>query len=119
MNNELASRFTSEWLQAWNEHDLDRVLSHYSDDFTMSSPRIAALTHEASGVLHGKIAVADYWRLALARSPGLRFTLIGVFVGADSVALHYQGTRGPAIEVFFFNELGLVCRASANYLPWQ
>ena len=115
---DFAERFADEWIAAWNSRDLNRILSHYSDDFTMSSPRIAALTHEASGVLHGKIAVADYWRLALARSPGLRFTLIGVFVGADSVALHYQGTRGPAIEVFFFNELGLVCRASANYMQY-
>jgi ketosteroid isomerase-like protein len=117
VTSDFAEAFADEWIAAWNSRDLNRILSHYSDDFTMSSPRIAALTHEASGVLHGKIAVADYWRLALSKSPELHFTLLGVFVGADSVALHYRGTRGPAVEVFFFDEQGLVCRACANYLP--
>jgi hypothetical protein len=31
------------------------------------------------------------------------------------VAIHYQGARGPAIEVFFFNPAGLVQRAAAHY----
>jgi ketosteroid isomerase-like protein len=35
--------FAREWIEAWNSHDLDRVLSHYADDFTMSSPYIAQI----------------------------------------------------------------------------
>lgn len=112
-----AHRFAEEWISAWNSHDLDRILAHYSDDFTMSSPRIADLAGEATGVLHGKPAIADYWRLALAKAPELHFTLIDVFVGADSVALRYQGLRGPVVEVFFFDADGLVARAAAHYLP--
>lgn len=51
-----AERFAQEWISAWNSHDLDQILSHYSDDFTMSSPRIAALTEQSSGILCGKTA---------------------------------------------------------------
>lgn len=112
-----AHRFAKEWISAWNSHDLDRILAHYSDDFTMSSPRIADLAGEATGVLHGKRAVADYWRLAMAKAPELHFTLIDVFLGADSVAVHYQGLRGPVVEVFFFDADGRVARAAAHYLP--
>ena len=112
---DFAERFADDWIAAWNSHDLDRILSHYRDDFTMSSPRIAVLAGEPSGVLRGQGAVADYWRSALADAPGLKFTLIGVYLGADSVAIHYQGTRGPAVEVFVFDEEGLVRLASANY----
>ncbi len=111
-----AERFAQEWISAWNSHDLDQILSHYSDDFTMSSPRIAALTEQSSGILCGKTAVADYWRRALASAPDLHFALIGAYLGADSVALHYEGHRGPVVEVLFFDEHGLVNRASANYL---
>lgn len=32
-----------------------------------------------------------------------------------SIALHYQGVRGPAVEVFFFDDAGLVSRAAAHY----
>lgn len=111
-----AERFAHEWIEAWNSHDLERILSHYHDDFVMSSPRIALIADEASGVLRGKPAIRAYWAKALAAAPELRFELIEVFVGADSVVLHYRGVRGPAAEVFFFDEAGRVVRSSANYL---
>lgn len=111
-----ADRFAREWIEAWNAHDLEQILAHYSDDFVMSSPRIAMVAGEASGVLKGKSTIGAYWKKALALAPELRFELIETFVGADSVVLHYRGVRGPAAEVFFFGADGRVVRASANYL---
>lgn len=116
ISREQADLFAHEWIEAWNSHDLVRILGHYSEDFVMSSPRIASVVQEASGVLVGKPAVAVYWAKALALLPELRFTQLATYVGADSVAIHYESVRGQAIEVFFFNESGLVCRASAHYL---
>lgn len=116
ISREQADRFAHEWIEAWNSHDLERILAHYSDDFIMSSPRIAVIAHGPSGVLHGKPAVSAYWAKALALLPELQFKLLATFVGADSVAIHYEGTRGPAVEVFFFNQAGLVCRAAAHYI---
>ena len=112
---EQADRFAHEWIAAWNSHNLTRILAHYSDDFTMASPHIAVVAQEPTGVLHGKTAVASYWAKALELLPDLQFTLISTFVGADSVAIHYQGVRGPAVEVFFFNQAGLVYKAAAHY----
>lgn len=111
-----ARHFAEDWIASWNAHDLERILAHYTDDFVMSSPRIADIAGEPSGVLRGKAAVGDYWRTALQRMPDLHFELLDVFVGADSVALHYRGARGPAIEVFFFAADGRVTRAAAHYL---
>jgi ketosteroid isomerase-like protein len=116
ISREQADLFAHEWIEAWNSHDLVSILGHYSEDFVMSSPRIASVVLEASGVLFGKPAVAAYWSKALALRPELRFTLLATYVGADSVAIHYESVRGQAIEVFFFNEASLVCRASAHYL---
>ncbi len=113
---EEAGHFANEWIAAWNSHDLARILAHYSDDFTMASPGIATVAKEPSGVLAGKQAVEAYWQKALALVPNLHFKLQATFVGADSVAIHYEGVRGPVIEVFFFNEVGLVCRSAAHYL---
>lgn len=112
---EFAAHFAEEWIAAWNSHDLARVLAHYRDDFTMASPYIAAIAGEASGTLAGKAAVAAYWQKALAAYPQLRFTLTAVLTGADSVVLCYQGVRGPAAEVFFFDAEGKVARAAAHY----
>jgi len=33
-----ADHFAAEWIAAWNSHDLERILSHYTDNFEMSSP---------------------------------------------------------------------------------
>ena len=111
-----ADRFGKDWIEAWNSHDLDRILSHYSEDFLMSSPHIAVIAGEPSGVLKGKHAVGAYWKKSLSRMPDLHFELLATFAGADSVAIHYNGARGPAIEVLFFGASGRVERAAAHYL---
>lgn len=82
----------------------------------MASPRIAVVAQEPTGILNGKAAVAGYWSKVLELLPNLHFELISAFVGADSVAIHYQGVSGAAVEVFFFNQTGLVCKAAAHYL---
>ena len=115
LSKEFADHFASDWIDSWNSHDLDRILGHYSDDFMMSSPRIADIANEPSGVLRGKVSVAAYWKRALELLPTLRFELIRVYVGSDSLIIHYNGARGPAAEVFFFDQAGLVTRAAANY----
>jgi len=119
ISREFAERFAREWIEAWNDHDLERILSHYSDDFVMSSPRIAIVAAEPSGVLKGKAAIGAYWKKALAAAPKLRFELISTFVGADAIVLHYHGVRGLAAEVFFFGAEGRVVRAAATYLEGE
>ncbi|MFN4352761.1 MAG: nuclear transport factor 2 family protein [Hylemonella sp.] len=54
---EFAESFSKEWIESWNSHDLDRILSHYSEDFTLSSPYIAQIAGVSSGSLTGKEAV--------------------------------------------------------------
>lgn len=116
MNKEFADHFASEWLQAWNAHDLDRILAHYSDDFEMVSPVIVQVTGNQEGRLQGKHAVGAYWAKALTLFPNLQFTHICTLVGVNSVAIHYLGATGKRVaEVFQFNPQGLVVRAHAHY----
>jgi hypothetical protein len=113
---ERAESFAAEWIAAWNARDLPRVLSHYTDDFEMSSPFIIEIAGEPSGRLQGKEKVRAYWQAALEKHPGLHFELLAVFTGASSIVLHYRRNFGkPAAEVFFFNEEGLVYRTAAHY----
>lgn len=114
---EFAREFAAHWVAAWNARDLDTILSHYHNDFVMSSPKIAAIAGEPSGVLRGKNRVAAYWAQALAIIPELNFKLVDVFIGSDSLILHYNSIGGLVTEVFFFDEEGLVVKAAANYLP--
>ena len=51
MDKDTAFKFAEEWIASWNARELDRILSHYEDDFQMSSSVITQITGEASGVL--------------------------------------------------------------------
>jgi len=118
MDKNFAEKFVADWIEAWNEHDLQRILTHYTEDFEMSSPVIRVLAGEPSGTLRGKKAVGAYWEkalLTLKNSPGARFEKVGVYLGAKSLTLLYRGHRGLSAEVFHFNDQGRVHQAIAHY----
>jgi hypothetical protein len=110
-----AARFAREWIDAWNSHDLERILSHYADDFEMSSPLIVRIAGEPSGTLRTKDTVGWYWARALRATPDLHFELITTLVGVSSITIYYRGTRGPAAEVFHFGPDLAVTSAFAHY----
>ena len=113
---EQARTFAQEWIESWNAHDLDRILSHYTDGFEMSSPYIVERGFDPSGTLRGKQAVANYWKPALAPERQLHFELIDVLTGASSVTINYWSIgRRLASEVLFFDQAGKIYRAAAHY----
>ncbi len=115
MDKSFAENFATDWVDSWNTHDLNRILSHYADDFEMCSPVIIQLADEPSGVLRGKNAVGAYWKKALELIPDLRFELISVLIGVSSITLYYKGARGFVAEVFHFNADLKIIRAFAHY----
>ena len=116
MTREFAIRFADKWIAAWNAQDLARNLSHYADDFEMSSPFIAKLMGVPSGTLKGKEAVGVYWKKAREKRPNLHFELIEVFAGMESICICYHSEIGlRAVEWLRLNDAGKVSKASAHY----
>jgi len=112
-----AEAFAREWVDAWNAHDLERILSHYTDDFEMTSPLIVERMGVASGRLKGKDAIRRYWGQGLAGTPNLRFELLGVMVGVNSLAILYRSVtaRRTVIERIEFDDHGKAVRGEALY----
>jgi ketosteroid isomerase-like protein len=116
MDATFAQHFASEWIDAWNGHDLERILPHYADDFEMTSPMVVQLMGEPTGTLRGKTKVGAYWQKALALVPDLKFELLSVLVGVNSVTINYLGLRGRlSAEVFHLDAHNKVIRAFAHY----
>lgn len=115
MDQEFAEHFARHWVNSWNSHDLQEILSHYTDDFEMASPIIRERLGVESGVLKGKSQVGEYWRKGLEAFPNLHFELVSVFSGSNSIAILYTGHKGRSCEFFRFNQEGLVYEASAHY----
>jgi hypothetical protein len=111
-----AHDFANEWIAAWNSHDLDRILSHYVEDFEMSSPLIIERNIDPSGVLRGKAAIRKYWAIGLAAVPPIQFELIDVHVGVNSIGILYRSIgRRRVIEMLAFNEQREVIRGGGLY----
>jgi hypothetical protein len=111
-----ANEFAKEWIDAWNSHDLDRILSHYVDDFEMSSPLIIERKKDPSGVLRGKTAIRDYWASGLAAVPPIQFELIDVHVGVNTIGILYRSVgRRRVIELLTLNLDKQVIRGSGLY----
>jgi len=49
-----ARAVAQDWIAAWNVRDLERILSHYTDDVVFASPTVVTRYGEPSGVLGGK-----------------------------------------------------------------
>jgi hypothetical protein len=112
---EFEDHFTQEWIDSWNSHNLERILPHYTDNCEMSSPYIATIAGEPSGVLKAKAALAAYWAKALEHIPTLHFEMHSTLVGTESLVIYYRGMRGMVAELFFFDPHGKVTKAFAHY----
>jgi ketosteroid isomerase-like protein len=106
-----------QWIDAWNSHDLERILALYSDDSEMTSDKIPLLGLDPTGTLHGKDRLRQYWSKALQLIPNLHFTLIDVYMSPDSLVVFYENERGARIcEYLRLNADGKIRQGSANHL---
>lgn len=111
-----AAEFAADWIRAWNARDVEAVLTYYADDIVFTSPTAARVVPESGGVVRGKDALRSYWVKALETNPDLAFTLIGVYVGVDTIVLHYRNQHGAYVtEVVTFRD-GLICVGHAAHL---
>ncbi|MFJ3957228.1 nuclear transport factor 2 family protein [Arthrobacter sp. NPDC090010] len=112
-----AQEFARRWAEAWNAHDLDAVLSHFSEDAEFSSPVAAQLLPETGGVLRGKEAIRAYWSVGLERIPDLHFEVVDVYTGLNLVVINYRNHVGGLVnEVLRLNDRGLVASGAGTYL---
>ncbi|AWI26131.1 nuclear transport factor 2 family protein [Flavobacterium pallidum] len=114
---DLARSFAANWAAAWNSHNLDTILSHYSDDFIIETPMAAKLLPDNDGIVEGRDNVRAYWQIGLERIPNLHFEIIDVLTGINSLTIYYinTATGRKSAENLFFNEAGKVHRAFVMY----
>lgn len=51
---DFAARFATDWIAAWNRHDLDALLDRCTDDLEWTSPLLPRLARASSGALRGE-----------------------------------------------------------------
>jgi ketosteroid isomerase-like protein len=113
---EQARELSRQWISAWNLHDLNSILAHYSDEIVFSSPFVERLGVGISGSVRGRAALSKYFAAALGKFPSLRFHLRAVLVGVDTVTILYDSVNGLlAAETMALDEAGRITRVWAHY----
>jgi hypothetical protein len=111
-----APEFARHWIAAWNDHDLDAILSHYAADVVLISPTAARILDDPSGTVVGEAALRNYFRRGLEVYPDLHFELLDVMYGLSSVVVCYKNQKGTKTAEFMeFAADGKVRRVVANY----
>lgn len=104
------------WVEAWNSHSLEDILSHYDDDVIFYSPIIQRLNNDPNGFVRGKAALEAYFAKGLAAYPDLHFELYHVLEGINSVVLYYKSVNNRlAAEMMVLNDEGKITEVRAHY----
>lgn len=104
------------WVEAWNAHDLDEIMSHYEENVVLVSPVAARLLGDPAGKVIGKQALRAYFAKGLEAYPSLKFDLIDVMWGLSSVVLYYVNQNGGKTGEFMeLGASGKVAKVIANY----
>jgi hypothetical protein len=111
-----AHAVAQEWIEAFNNHDLERILSYYADSVELKSLLVTKLLNDPAGTVRGKLALRAYFAEGLAAAPDLRFELLDVFAGVSSVAVHFRSSvRGLQLEVMELDSDGRIARVLVHH----
>jgi ketosteroid isomerase-like protein len=118
MNSQALDGFGKEWLKAWNDRDLEAILSHYADDVEMRSPLVVHLLGDPAGSVRGKSSLRHYFETVIRTypaEPGTGLELLGVYQGVSSMIVFFQAKDGRAAEMMELTEDGKIRRAVAHF----
>jgi hypothetical protein len=113
---EAAVAFAEDWIDSWNSHDIERILSHYAQEIEFYSPLIVERYADLTGVITSRVKLKEYFSLGLAKNTALKFKLLEVLVGVNQILLYYENARGGRTGEFFeFGSGSKVIRSSSCY----
>ena len=116
LTKEKAQKIAHQWVKAWNERDLDKIMSHYEDDILLISPLAANILDKPNGTVSGKKALRNYFQKGLEIYPNLRFDLQDIMWGLSSLVLYYVNQNGTkAGEFMEISTSGKISKVIAHY----
>lgn len=77
------------WFEAFNAHDLEKLLSLYDDNAQHFSPKLKVIKPETQGLIKGKAALREWWQDAFDRLPSLEYEVIKLTADEEQVFMEY------------------------------
>jgi ketosteroid isomerase-like protein len=80
------------WFDAFNQHQLEQLLSLYDDDAEHFSPKLKIKKPETHGLVKGRSALHEWWQDAFASFPTLHYKVTSLTANSDRVFMEYVRT---------------------------
>ena len=77
------------WFEAFNAHNLEKLLSLYDDEAQHFSPKLKIRQPETNGLVTGKEALRTWWKDSFDRLPSLHYKVTSLTSNADRVFMEY------------------------------
>lgn len=87
--NSQATSIAYKWFDAFNQHNLEQLLSLYDDNAQHYSPKLKIKKPETNGFVTGKDALREWWKDAFDRLPSLQYKVTSLTANSDRVFMEY------------------------------
>ena len=77
------------WFEAFNNKELEKLLSLYDDEAQHFSPKLKIRQPETNGLVVGKDAMRSWWKDAFDRLPTLHYKVTSLTANGDRVFMEY------------------------------
>ena len=89
MDPELLKTIARNWLDAFNRHDIEKILELYDDQAEHYSPKLKLQSPETNGLIRGKDAMRAWWKDSFNRFPTLQYQVIQLTPFENRVFMEY------------------------------
>lgn len=89
MNPQDLKNIANLWFKAFNEHDLEDLLSLYDESAQHYSPKLKIREPETKGLIRGKDALRNWWKDCFERIPTLRYEVNKLTADHEQVFMEY------------------------------
>lgn len=104
------------WFKAFNNHNLDALLTLYDNNASHFSPKLKLRRPETNGLITGKDALSTWWKDAFERLPTLQYQVIRLTPYKNRVFLEYirhvNGEEDLMVGEMLEVENGLIVKSS-------
>ena len=82
-------QIATQWLSAFNQHNLEKLLALYDDNAIHFSPKLKIRKPETNGFIKGKEAMRSWWKDAFERLPQLTYQVQTITANDEMVFMEY------------------------------
>lgn len=77
------------WFEAFNEHNLEKLLALYDDNAEHYSPKLKVRMPETNGLIKGKESLRVWWKDSFDRLPTLKYEIKKLTADEEQVFMEY------------------------------